>query len=207
MALKHAVLGLLLERPGYGYDLMQRLETRLGPAWQLNPSTVYAALDQLEKEELIVGRQPDEEEPETRMRRRVRRVVYEVTEPGKVAFEAWMARPTVQLEPIRGELQLKVAAARPEDVPALLNSIDHAELLTRMLWEECSACEAARDLAAGPTAGLAHTAAVLRLEGELHWLERARASLLKKAPPLERAGAPSNTTIRGVVPASARAEG
>jgi DNA-binding PadR family transcriptional regulator len=184
VAVKHALLGLLLERRGYGYDLMQRLEARLGPAWQLNPSTVYAALDQLEEEELIVGRQPDEEESKASTRRRVRRVVYEVTEPGKVAFEAWVARPSAQQEPIRGELQLKVAAAREEDVEALLDAIDHAELLTRMLWEECREREAAEGAAtaARPAAGLAHTAAVLRLEGELRWLETARETLLGRRP-------------------------
>ena len=47
MSLKHAVLGLVLERRGYGYDLVQRLTDRLGPAWQLTPSAVYFALDQL----------------------------------------------------------------------------------------------------------------------------------------------------------------
>lgn len=62
MAIKHAVLGLLLERRGYGYELMQRLEGRLGPAWKLNPSTVYAALDQLEDEGMIVGCTREREE-------------------------------------------------------------------------------------------------------------------------------------------------
>lgn len=41
MSLKHAVLALVVERRGYGYDLAHRLEERVGPAWRLNPSAIY----------------------------------------------------------------------------------------------------------------------------------------------------------------------
>jgi DNA-binding PadR family transcriptional regulator len=51
--LRFGVLGLLIERRGYGYELVQRLAARLGVAWQLNPSAVYTALDQLEAGGLI----------------------------------------------------------------------------------------------------------------------------------------------------------
>ncbi len=180
MAIKHAVLGLLLERHGYGYDLMQRLEERLGPAWQLNPSTVYAALDQLEDEGLILARQPEQATPLPR--RAQRRVFYEPTECGRVAFQEWLRRPAVQLEPIRGELQLKLAVAREEDLPALLDVVDHAELVTRMLLEECR--EKAGDGGPEPAAHarLAQVAALLRLEGELGWLRTAREALGKRCP-------------------------
>jgi len=30
MSAKHAILGLVIERPGYGYQLAQRLEERFG---------------------------------------------------------------------------------------------------------------------------------------------------------------------------------
>lgn len=181
MAIKHAVLGLLLERRGYGYDLIQRLEQRLGPAWQLNPSTVYAALDQLEDEQLILARQP--ERPAPLPRRAQRRVFYEATEPGRVAFEEWLRRPAAQLEPIRGELQLKVAVAREEDLPDLLDAVDHAELITRMLHEECRET-AAREEGAEPSPHnrLAQVAALLRLEGELRWLSAAREALSERRP-------------------------
>lgn len=183
MALKYAVLGLLLERRGYGYDLMQRLESRLGPAWQLNPSTVYAALDQLERAEMIVGLAPEPSEPQPRPTRRIRRVVYEATEEGARAFDRWIADLSWRQEPIRGELQLKVATARAEDVPSLLAAIDHAELVTAALYEECRAAqaEAERD-SRGPAGALNHSAAVLRLEGEMSWLREIRASLSERPP-------------------------
>jgi len=183
MAIKHAILGLLLERRGYGYDLMQRLEARLGPAWQLNPSTVYAALDQLEDEGLIVARESDRSGHVTSPRRASRRVVYEATGRGVGAFEEWLARPTVQREPIRSELQLKVAVAREEDLPALLDSVDHAELVTRMLHAECrEVAELDHPDPAVQRSHLAQVAALLRLEGELNWLRTAREALGTRRP-------------------------
>jgi DNA-binding PadR family transcriptional regulator len=190
MAVKYAVLGLLLERRGYGYDLMQRLEERLGPAWQLNPSTVYAALDKLEVEELIEGQQAGGDD---RTQRRVRRVVYEITERGREAFGQWIGRPSERQEPVRSELQLRLAAAREEDVPALLNAINHAELLTRMQYEECRETAGDQDPSApgGPAIGLVHVAAILRLEGELRWLELARETLDRRSRPRGRERLPS----------------
>lgn len=184
MPIKHAVLGLLLERPGYGYELMQRLEGRLEPAWQLNPSTVYAALERLEGEALIASREFEGPATGARARGEARRVVYEATDEGRREFELWINRPSEQIEPVRGELQLKLAAAREEDVPALLDAIDHAELLARMLWDECHV-RASSNVGGGvgPASGeLIQLAAMARLEGELRWLETVRRRLNGSCP-------------------------
>ncbi|HEY6780601.1 MAG TPA: PadR family transcriptional regulator, partial [Thermoleophilaceae bacterium] len=53
MSLKLAVLGLLVERRGYGYDLARRFEDRVGPGWQLNEGAIYVALDNLQREGLV----------------------------------------------------------------------------------------------------------------------------------------------------------
>ena len=47
--MKLAVLGLIVERRGYGYDLIRRFNERFGRSWDLNPSTVYASLDDARK--------------------------------------------------------------------------------------------------------------------------------------------------------------
>lgn len=182
MAVKYAVLGLLLERRGYGYDLINRLEGRLGPAWQLNPSTVYAALDQLEDDGLIAGRTPDDEEPGPRFRRGARRLVYEATAEGTLAFEEWISEASWQPEPIRGGLLLKLATARLADAPALLAAIDHAELIVRALHEECREnATAETGEHPGFLARLVSEASALRLEAEMRWLEMARRHI-QKAP-------------------------
>jgi DNA-binding PadR family transcriptional regulator len=52
MSAKHAVLGLVIEHPGYGYQLAQRLDERFGSSG-FAPSGVYSALDRLSRDELV----------------------------------------------------------------------------------------------------------------------------------------------------------
>jgi DNA-binding PadR family transcriptional regulator len=135
---RYGVLGLLIERRGYGYELVQRLRARLGSAWQLNPSAVYTALDQLEAAGLIEQAPPaasaaaapaSELGARERVSRRATRVVYHATEAGRCAFEQWMSQPSRRIEAVRSELALKVALLSPESVPALLATIHHEERL------------------------------------------------------------------------------
>ncbi|HET7341991.1 MAG TPA: PadR family transcriptional regulator [Methylomirabilota bacterium] len=149
--LRYGVLGLLIERRGYGYELVQRLGARLGQAWQLNPSAVYAALDQLEDAGLIEAMPQDKAEaPESaanaaasprarRLARRAERVFYRATEAGVAEFDAWLARPSTRVEPIRSELALKLALARPDAVAPLLGAIAHEErLIVQVLHDLCN---------------------------------------------------------------------
>ncbi|MEE4545287.1 PadR family transcriptional regulator [Streptomyces sp. V4-01] len=47
MSLRHAVLGLLAERPASGYDLMKLFETSLANVWPATQSQVYGELGKL----------------------------------------------------------------------------------------------------------------------------------------------------------------
>jgi DNA-binding PadR family transcriptional regulator len=179
MSTRYAVLGLLLERRGYGYQLVQRLNERLGPAWQLTPSSVYAAVDQLQTDGLV---EPIDRSESTAIPLHATRgrVVYEPTEAGHDAFAAWVGKPSMRQEPIRSELQLKVAVARPEDVPALLEAIEHERAMAETLAAECA--EAASQFGAGndgasKAAALVRAAAHARLSAEIAWLRHARQTL------------------------------
>src|ERR1700730_11441558 len=114
---KHAVLGLVIEQPGYGYQLVQRLEDRCG-AWGWNRSGVYSVLDQLERDEQVrsvrsmAGATSGRAGP---------RPIYEATPQGIEFFRDWMfgsSPPT----PVRHDLDLKMLLAGPEFLPRL---IDH----------------------------------------------------------------------------------
>lgn len=48
-----AVLSLLGESPAHGYQLMTRLERRLGDGYQASAGTIYPTLQQLEDESLV----------------------------------------------------------------------------------------------------------------------------------------------------------
>ena len=54
--LRGALLGLLLERPGHGGDLANRLAARLGETWRVDTNDVYRLLEQLEKTGLAISR-------------------------------------------------------------------------------------------------------------------------------------------------------
>lgn len=166
MPLKHAVLALIAERRGYGYELVQRFEARVGPGWRLNPSAIYPALDQLEREGLATSA----------LRhggtRRSPRVVYAPTPAGEAALEAWLQEAAAPPEPVRAELHLRLAFARPRHRAALAAQLaaherDCAELLARY----------PRADGAGAGAVLLDDAVVARLRAELAWAERTRAAL------------------------------
>lgn len=47
MSLRHALLGLLSERPASGYDLLKRFETSLANVWPATQSQIYTELTKL----------------------------------------------------------------------------------------------------------------------------------------------------------------
>jgi DNA-binding PadR family transcriptional regulator len=53
MSLRHAVLGLLVDEPGSGYDLMKRFNTSLANVWPATQSQVYGELARLADKGLI----------------------------------------------------------------------------------------------------------------------------------------------------------
>jgi DNA-binding PadR family transcriptional regulator len=115
LSTRHVVLGLLVERPGYGYDLQQRIDARLG-FLRLSESAVYKILERLEREGWI------EEAGQRRIgitRRGAPRVMYRATPLGLDQFRTWMATPCERAL-LRDELQAKLTVADPEDLPDLL---------------------------------------------------------------------------------------
>ncbi len=122
MSVKYAVLGLLAQRRGYGYDLVQRFEEQVGPAWQLNAGAIYVALDKLEQEGLVRPIDTAAGDPPPARRRTTRgapRVIYEATAEGLERFEDWMATRS-SMSPLREELHLKLALSRPHNLRRLI---------------------------------------------------------------------------------------
>lgn len=178
MSAKHAVLGLVIERPGYGYQLAQRLEERCG-AWGWEPSGVYSALDQLEGDQHV-----------RRLRakgsgttgRRAPRVIYESTPRGVKFFEAWILEASAP-SPFRQELDLKILFSGPEFLPRLVDQtwaqeqrcINDLRVLTsttpsgpldRMSWREAAVV-------------LQRDAEIKLLQVRIEWLQDARQTMRK----------------------------
>ncbi len=69
--IRTAVLAILAEEPGHGYDVIQRLEEKTDGAWRPSPGSVYPTLQLLEDEGLVRSVERDGKR------------VFEITEPGR----------------------------------------------------------------------------------------------------------------------------
>jgi len=115
--LRGALLGLVLERPGHGGELANRLLTRLGETWRIDANDVYRLLEGLEAEGLVCAR-----EERRRDKRLGTRVVYHPTEQTSAALTRWV-ETLLPREPFRLGLHAKLAVAREQDLPGLRSAL------------------------------------------------------------------------------------
>jgi DNA-binding PadR family transcriptional regulator len=87
MSLRHAVLGLLAERPASGYDLMKLFETSLANVWPATQSQLYGELGKLASGGLLAV---SAEGPRGRKE-------YRITEDGLAELRHWL----IETEPDR----------------------------------------------------------------------------------------------------------
>lgn len=182
MSVKLAVLGLIVERRGYGYDLLRRFEDRFG-VWNVNQSTVYDAIDKLYREGRIVALDGSGSPAERTGPARSPKVVYEATPTGRDDFLTWLTAPIGRVDPMRAEILLKIALATQEHALALLQVIDAqidrctdalAQLLAGYRLDGDGAREVSWSVAA---VYYVNDAAITRLKGDLEWLRRVRAGV------------------------------
>jgi DNA-binding PadR family transcriptional regulator len=120
MSVKQAVLGLVIERPGYGYELVQRFEERIG-GWRLSPTAVYPALVRLNASGAVRKRVDQSAHKNVTW--------YEATDQGRDEFHSWMRTPST-LMPLRDDMFIKVAFATFEELEELVE-------LTRTQEQAC----------------------------------------------------------------------
>jgi DNA-binding PadR family transcriptional regulator len=84
---KMALLGLLYEMPGHGYDLHHRVNADLGQVWHLSQSQAYAILKRLEgQRDISVEEIPQEKLPP--------RQLLHMTPKGRKCFLDWLDVPS-----------------------------------------------------------------------------------------------------------------
>lgn len=82
-----ALLGLLYEAPGHGYDLHRKVVADLGQVWHLSQSQAYSILKRLElRGDISVEEIPQDKLPS--------RQLFYMTEEGRKRFLAWMETPS-----------------------------------------------------------------------------------------------------------------
>ncbi|MFI1466705.1 PadR family transcriptional regulator [Streptomyces wuyuanensis] len=133
MALEHAILVSLLEKPGSGYELARRFERSIGYFWTATHQQIYRVLKRMESDGLLEVREvaqqgrPDKKE-------------YSVAGPGRAALSRWLHEP-VEPESIRHELAVKIRGVAFDDPAGLVSEVErhrkaHADRLAHYLSGE-----------------------------------------------------------------------
>jgi DNA-binding PadR family transcriptional regulator len=102
VALSHAILVSLLDRPQSGYDLAKRFDQTVGYFWKASHQQIYLELHKLAEAGCIRGEKVEQES-------RPNRIVYELTPLGRDTLDSWMEERT---EPpsVKEELLVKLFA-------------------------------------------------------------------------------------------------
>jgi PadR family transcriptional regulator, regulatory protein AphA len=140
-ATEYALLGLLLDGPGHGYELARQFaaDTELGKVCRLEMSMLYGLLKKLEREGLLVGK--DEPVTEHKSRR-----IIELTPVGRAEFEAWLAEPVLHNREIRVSFLVKLYFARQRSPALVLQLLDdqiefNRALLKKLLTQKQTAAQ------------------------------------------------------------------
>lgn len=183
MSVQNVVLGQLVQRRGYGYEIADRLRDVFTDLFEFSDTAVYPALAALERKGLIVEVSRDSVRREERWSNP--RVVYEPTPAGRRRFREWMAEPASKA-PLREELHMKLLLAEPEDVPALIEALRNVEgecriQLARIIEQPLG--EHVRSAAQGAAFGaaLVQDGVIAHLQTTMEWTQRSRVALLQLA--------------------------
>lgn len=116
MALSHAILVSLLDRPQSGYDLGKRFDKTVGYFWKASSQQIYQELHKLAEAGAVRAETIAQSE-------RPNRIVYEITERGRALLAAWAEKPT---EPpsVKEELLVKLFALGDLDTGVLLRELE-----------------------------------------------------------------------------------
>jgi DNA-binding PadR family transcriptional regulator len=167
-----ALLGLIIARPSYGYELTQRYERTYGELWPLSsPGQIYKGLDSLEEKGLI-EKAPGGGDPD-----RQPKMHYRTTSRGLELYESRLVARAAEEAKRSREWGHELAALPSEAALVVLDSyerrcLEEAER-TRPTERRDHAGENGEDLAAR----LAAEDTRLILEAKLSWIARARCEL------------------------------
>ncbi|MER7911680.1 PadR family transcriptional regulator [Streptomyces sp. NPDC096068] len=116
MALDHAILVSLLEKPGSGYELARRFERSIGYFWTATHQQIYRVLKRMESDGWIDVRDvPQQGRPDKKE--------YSVAGPGRDALSAWLHEP-IEPESVRHDLAVKIRGAAFDDPAALIAEVE-----------------------------------------------------------------------------------
>jgi DNA-binding PadR family transcriptional regulator len=168
-----ALLGLVIERPSYGWELVQRFRRAYGDTLALSSSArIYIALDSLIAHSLIEEISveiTDAGQDSARMRRP--KPHYRASKEGVRAYEEWLL---LQIEEHRQRQRLFTRQLAMLEPNAALEVIDRYEQECLAETDEVSPAQTERE---GVAKRLADEDEHLSLEAQLEWIRYARHEL------------------------------
>lgn len=181
VSVQNVVLGQLIRRRGYGYELADRLK-EWTEALELSDAAIYAALRRLEEKGLIV--ETGRESARRGGRQSGLRVIFEVTDDGRDHFRRWMAA-TPRKMPLREELHMQLIVAEDRDVPALIESLllmerECREALARILATSFDSDRSAHARISAFGAPLVQDGLTSHLQATMEWAQRSRRALVTR---------------------------
>ena len=114
MALEHALLVSLSERPGTGIELTRRFDRTIGFFWQATHQQIYKVLRRMEDDGWVSAGVGGGRSTERR---------YTLTPSGRRVLADWVATPT-PVAVLRSELAVKLRAASYGDRALLLDDLE-----------------------------------------------------------------------------------
>ncbi|MGB6453635.1 MAG: PadR family transcriptional regulator, partial [Streptosporangiaceae bacterium] len=186
MALQHAVLALLADKPAHGYELKTSFEQAVGEQWGgLNIGHLYQILDRLSRDGLIESeRRPQPVKPD--------RVVHHLTVTGRAELDRWLAEPSTRLRGYRDDFFLKLMAAVQQHDPAVLDGVLRRQ--RAHLLQELHGLAEARTHPPSPVVALLITAAELHIRADLGVIDAAEQAL-RPAPAADGAGPAAGSRV------------
>ncbi len=172
MSVRFAILGLLAQKPRYGYELHRLFEAVVGGDrnWEVKPAQVYTTLERLE-EAGLVERSSDLGEGEQPARR-----IYTLSSAGLLELEGWFAggvTPDHQRDEFFVKLMVALSSGKADPRRVIQTQRAH-------LYQELHAATALRD-SYDPRNRLAQILlldkALMHLEADLRWLDIAETRL------------------------------
>jgi DNA-binding PadR family transcriptional regulator len=170
-----AVLGLMIERPSYGYEILQRFERNYGELLKLSsPSQIYTALDSLMDRGMIEATS----EPSPSIGSRQPKLHYRATEDGVRRYQEHLVDQAEEDRRRSSLFARELAALAPDAALSVLDDYEQTCLAQATRAQpgrrsEPTAADAAMTLADR----LAAEDERLAMEAKLPWIEYARREL------------------------------
>jgi DNA-binding PadR family transcriptional regulator len=169
-----AVLGLMIERPSYGYEILQRFERNYGDLLKLSsPSQIYTALDSLRERGMIEA--TIEASPGVASRQP--KLHYRATEEGVRRYQEHLMGQAEEDRRRSSLFARELAALAPEAALAVLDRYEQMCLAQATMAQRRDVEPATPDASKTLADRLAGEEERVAMEAKLPWIEYARREL------------------------------